>query len=119
VRRGHAPCLPVHALVTPRGRQRIPLHGGLTLPGTLQLRQYAICLNPGGEFFGPRQSRGFCDSARNRNLGSRIYGTLIRFWGPMTVQRDQKHHRDFVRGAKHQLTLLGAATLVLLFFAWT
>jgi hypothetical protein len=37
----------------------------------------------------------------------------------MTVQRDQKHHRDFVRGAKHQLTLLGAATLVLLFFAWT
>ena len=59
------------------------------------------------------------DSARNRNLGSRICGTLFRFGGPMTVQRDQKHHRDFVRGAKHQLTLLGAATLVLLFFAWT
>jgi hypothetical protein len=37
----------------------------------------------------------------------------------MTVQRDQKQHRDFVRGAKHQLTLLDAATLVLLFFAWT
>jgi hypothetical protein len=37
----------------------------------------------------------------------------------MTVQRDQNRHSNFLRGAKHQLTLLGAATLVLLFVAWT
>jgi hypothetical protein len=37
----------------------------------------------------------------------------------MTVQRNQNRHSNFLRGAKHQLMLLSAATLVLLFFAWT
>ena len=37
----------------------------------------------------------------------------------MTVQRNQNRHPIFLRGAKQQLMLLGAATLVLLFFAWT
>ena len=37
----------------------------------------------------------------------------------MTVQRNQNPHPNFLRGAKHQLMLLGAATLVLLFFVWT
>ena len=39
--------------------------------------------------------------------------------GPMTVQRDQNRPPNLLRGAKYQLMLLGAATLVLLFFAWT
>jgi hypothetical protein len=37
----------------------------------------------------------------------------------MTVERVQDHHPYFLRGAKHQLMLLGAAILVLLFFVWT
>jgi len=37
----------------------------------------------------------------------------------MTLQRNQDHHPNVLRGANHQLTLWGVATLVLLFFAWT
>jgi hypothetical protein len=40
---------------------------------------------------------------------------LFPIRGPKTAYR----HPNFLRGAKHQLMLLGAATLVLLFFAWT
>jgi hypothetical protein len=35
------------------------------------------------------------------------------------MKRNQNRHPNFLRAAKQQLMLLGAATLVLLFFAWT
>jgi hypothetical protein len=46
-------------------------------------------------------------------------GMLFPLGGPMTVQRNQNRHPNFLPGTIGQLTLLGAATLVLLFFAWT
>jgi hypothetical protein len=63
---------------------------------------------PSGEFFGPRWSLGFWAEQN-----------LVPIRGLMTVEPVQDRNPNFLRGAKHQLTLLGAAILVLLFFAWT
>ena len=38
---------------------------------------------------------------------------------PMTVQSNQGRHPDLFQDMTGQLTLLGAAVMVLLFFAWT
>jgi len=37
----------------------------------------------------------------------------------MTVQSNQSRHPDLFQDMTGQLTLLGAAVMVLLFFAWT
>ena len=56
---------------------------------------------------------GVIDFGRNQTSAA----AFISIRGPMTVQRNR--HPNFLRDEKHQLMLLGAATLVLLFFAWT
>jgi hypothetical protein len=38
---------------------------------------------------------------------------------PMTAQSNQSRHPDLFRDMTGQLTLLGGAAIVLLFFAWT
>jgi Rieske Fe-S protein len=68
---------------------------------------------PGGEFFWPTVESWI---ARGTKSSATVF---VPIRGPMTVQRNQNRHSNFLRGAKHQLMLLSAATLVLLFFAWT
>jgi hypothetical protein len=55
---------------------------------------------------------------RNRTSVTGLKGKLSRLGGLMTMQRDQNRQSDFLHGTMGQLMLLGAATIVLLFFAW-
>ena len=56
----------------------------------------------------------FLAHPRNRAVAFRIYGTLFGWGRPMTIQDDHSRHE-----ARDPLTLLGAAAIVLLFYAWT